>query len=166
MVDSGKIATDVCYLSPDEEDRSYIAQANEPTSKNKFKNKDIRVRNGDDFPVIDSAKVNYVDVSPSQIVSISASLIPFLENDDANRALMGSNMMRQSVPLMNPEPPIVATGMEEVVAKDSRAAIYSEDSGSVKYADADKIIIETSGEPEELELMKKEKYKEYSLRKF
>ena len=166
MVDSGKIATDVCYLSPDEEDRSYIAQANEPTSKHKFKNKDIRVRNGDDFPVIDSSKVNYVDVSPSQIVSISASLIPFLENDDANRALMGSNMMRQSVPLMNPEPPIVATGMEEVVARDSRAAIYSEDNGSVKYADADKIIIETSGEPEELELMKKEKYKEYSLRKF
>ena len=166
MVDSGKIATDVCYLSPDEEDRSYIAQANEPTSKHKFKNRDIRVRNGDDFPVIDSSKVNYVDVSPSQIVSISASLIPFLENDDANRALMGSNMMRQSVPLMNPEPPIVATGMEEVVARDSRAAIYSEDNGSVKYADADKIIIETSGEPEELELMKKEKYKEYSLRKF
>ena len=104
-----------------------------------------------------------MDVSPSQIVSISASLIPFLENDDANRALMGSNMMRQSVPLMNPEPPIVATGMEKVVAKDSRAAIYSDDEGIVSYVDSDKIIIETSGEPEELELMKKEKFKEYNL---
>ena len=163
---SGKISTEVSFLSPDEEDRSYIAQANEPVSKNKFNNKDIRVRNGDDFPVIDSEKVNYMDVSPSQIVSISASLIPFLENDDANRALMGSNMMRQSVPLMNPEPPIVATGMEKVVAKDSRAALYSDYEGIVKYVDAEKIILETTGEPEELELMKKEKYKEYSLSKF
>ena len=165
-VDGGNIGNEVFYLSPDEEDRSYIAQANEPTLKNKFADKNIRVRNGDDFPVIDSEKVNYMDVSPSQIVSISASLIPFLENDDANRALMGSNMMRQSVPLMNPEPPIVATGMEKVVAKDSRAAIYSEDDGLINYVDADKIIIETSGEPEELELMKKEKFKEYNLRKF
>ena len=163
---SGKISTEVSFLSPDEEDRSYIAQANEPVSKNKFNNQDIRVRNGDDFPVIDSEKVNYMDVSPSQIVSISASLIPFLENDDANRALMGSNMMRQSVPLMNPEPPIVATGMEKVVAKDSRAALYSDYEGIVKYVDAEKIILETTGEPEELELMKKEKYKEYSLSKF
>ena len=163
---SGKISKEVSFLSPDEEDRSYIAQANEPVSKNKFNNKDIRVRNGDDFPVIDSEKVNYMDVSPSQIVSISASLIPFLENDDANRALMGSNMMRQSVPLMNPEPPIVATGMEKVVAKDSRAALYSDYEGIVKYVDAEKIILETTGEPEELELMKKEKYKEYSLSKF
>ena len=163
---SGKISAEVSFLSPDEEDRSYIAQANEPVSKNKFNNKDIRVRNGDDFPVIDSEKVNYMDVSPSQIVSISASLIPFLENDDANRALMGSNMMRQSVPLMNPEPPIVATGMEKVVAKDSRAALYSDYEGIVKYVDAEKIILETTGEPEELELMKKEKYKEYSLSKF
>ena len=165
-VDTGNIGNEVFYLSPDEEDRSYIAQANEPTLKNKFADKNIRVRNGDDFPVIDSEKVNYMDVSPSQIVSISASLIPFLENDDANRALMGSNMMRQSVPLMNPEPPIVATGMEKVVAKDSRAAIYSEDDGLINYVDADKIIIETSGEPEELELMQKEKFKEYNLRKF
>ena len=165
-VDDGNIGNEVFYLSPDEEDRSYIAQANEPTLKNKFADKNIRVRNGDDFPVIDSEKVNYMDVSPSQIVSISASLIPFLENDDANRALMGSNMMRQSVPLMNPEPPIVATGMEKVVAKDSRAAIYSEDDGLINYVDADKIIIETSGEPEELELMQKEKFKEYNLRKF
>ena len=165
-VDGGNIGNEVFYLSPDEEDRSYIAQANEPTLKNKFADKNIRVRNGDDFPVIDSEKVNYMDVSPSQIVSISASLIPFLENDDANRALMGSNMMRQSVPLMNPEPPIVATGMEKVVAKDSRAAIYSEDDGLINYVDADKIIIETSGEPEELELMQKEKFKEYNLRKF
>ena len=165
-VESGNIGDDIFYLSPDEEDRSYIAQANEPTIKNKFADKNIRVRNGDDFPVINSDRVNFVDVSPSQIVSISASLIPFLENDDANRALMGSNMMRQSVPLMNPEPPIVATGMEKVVAKDSRAAIYSDDEGVVSYVDSEKIIIETSGEPEELELMKKEKFKEYNLRKF
>jgi len=165
-VEKGKIGDEVFYLSPDDEDRSYIAQANEPTKKNIFEENHIRVRNGDDFPIIDSKDVNYVDVSPSQIVSISASLIPFLENDDANRALMGSNMMRQSVPLMNPEPPIVATGMEKVVAKDSRAAIYSDYSGKIHYADAEKIILETSGEPEELELMRKEKYKEYSLKKF
>ena len=160
------ITDQVCFLSPDEEDRSYIAQASEAVSKNKFTDKFIRVRNGDDFPIIDSKSVNYMDVSPSQIVSVSASLIPFLENDDANRALMGSNMMRQSVPLMNPEPPIVATGMESLVAKDSRAAVYSEDNGVVEYVDATKIIIRTKGEPEELELMPKEKFKEYGLRKF
>ncbi|MAV65060.1 MAG: DNA-directed RNA polymerase subunit beta [Candidatus Marinimicrobia bacterium] len=160
------ITDNVYFLSPDEEDRSYIAQASEATSKNKFTNKFVRVRNGDDFPVMDAQNVNYMDVSPTQIVSVSAALIPFLENDDANRALMGSNMMRQSVPLMNPEPPIVATGMESLVAKDSRAALYSTHDGEVNYVDANKISIKTKGEPEELELMPKEKYKEYSLRKF
>ena len=161
------VSEEVEFLSPDEEDRSYIAQAKEVITKSsQFNDKLIRVRNGDDFPIVESDKVNYMDVSPSQIVSVSASLIPFLENDDANRALMGSNMMRQSVPLMNPEPPIVATGMESIVAKDSRAAIYSDFSGSIEYVDSNRIIIKTDGEPEELELMAVEKFKEYNMNKF
>ena len=162
-----KLTQKVEYLSPDEEDRSFIAQATEPIdNKGKFKNKLIRSRNGVEFPLTTSDKINYVDVLPNQIVSISASLIPFLENDDANRALMGSNMMRQSVPLLQPERPIVSTGMEPVVAKDSRSAIVSEFKGKISEVDSRKIVIETAGEPQEIELNPREKYVTYSLKKF
>ncbi len=107
-----------------------------------------------------------MDVSPNQIVSVSAALIPFLENDDANRALMGSNMMRQSVPLLNPEVPIVGTGMESTVAKDSRSAVISSVDGKVVQVDSDKVIIETESQPEELEMNPTEKFKTFQLKKF
>ena len=94
-----------------------------------------------DFPVIDPISVDYTDVAPNQISSISASLIPFLEHDDANRALMGSNMMRQAVPLLRPQSPIVGTGLERQVATDSRVLINAQGDGVVKYVDADEITI-------------------------
>jgi DNA-directed RNA polymerase subunit beta len=163
----GKLSNNVEFLSPDEEDRSFIAQAAEATnSKGEFSNDLLRARNGVEFPLTTPDKIDYMDVLPNQIVSISAALIPFLENDDANRALMGSNMMRQSVPLLQPERPIVSTGMESMVAKDSRSAIVSKHSGIVFEVDANKIILETDGEPEEIELNPREKYITYTLKKF
>ena len=100
----------------------------------------VIARDEGDFPVVDClTEVNFMDVAPNQIASISASLIPFLEHDDANRALMGSNMMRQAVPLLKPESPIVGTGLERRVAKDSRILINAEGDGVVEYVDADKI---------------------------
>ena len=137
--ENNTISDNVKFLSPDEEDRAFIVQSTEKIKNNKFVDKQIRARNGDNFPTIQSNNVDYVDVSPRQLVSVSAALIPFLENDDANRALMGSNMMRQSVPLMSPQAPIVGTGMESVVAKDSRACMISPVSGKVTYVDAEKI---------------------------
>jgi len=170
-IDKGKgasysITEDVQYLSPDEEDRSFIAEASEPTKNGKFINKQIRSRNGVDFPISKPTEIDYMDVSPNQIVSVSAALIPFLENDDANRALMGSNMMRQSVPLLNPEVPIVGTGMESTVAKDSRSAVISSVDGKVVEVDSDKIIVETKSQPEELEMNPTEKFKTFQLKKF
>ena len=160
------ITNNVQYLSPDEEDRSFIAEASEPLSGTKFSNKFIRSRNGVDFPISKPEEIDYMDVSPNQIVSISAALIPFLENDDANRALMGSNMMRQSVPLLNPQVPIVGTGMEDVVAKDSRSAVVSKVGGKVVGVDSNTITIETESQPQELEMNPSEKYVSYSLKKF
>ena len=162
-----KLTDSVKFLSPDEEDRSFIAQAAEPfDKKGRLSNQFIRARNGVEFPLTTEDQINYLDVSPNQIVSISASLIPFLENDDANRALMGSNMMRQSVPLLQPEKPIVSTGMENVVAKDSRSAVVAEYDGIVSDVDSKEIVIETTGEPEEIELNPREKYVTYHLKKF
>ena len=163
---TSKVLDDVQFLSPDEEDRSYIAQASEPLKNSQFINENVRTRNGVEFPIVKNSKITFMDVSPNQIVSISAALIPFLENDDANRALMGSNMMRQSVPLLQPEIPIVGTGMEKTLAVDSRSAVVSKYSGVVSSLDSTKITIETSGEPEELELNKREKYYTYNLKKF
>ena len=166
-VDDSSVDDKVQFLSPDEEDRSFIAQASEPiNNQGQFINNIIRSRNGVDFPMTKKSKINYMDVSPNQIVSISAALIPFLENDDANRALMGSNMMRQSVPLLQPEKAIVSTGMETTLAKDSRSAVVSHHSGVVSEVDSTKVVIETSGQPEELDLDTKEKYITYSLKKF
>ena len=130
------------YLSAEEEENKMIAQSNlQIDENNKFVDSRIIVRDGGDFPVVGPDEVNYMDVSPNQIASISASLIPFLEHDDANRALMGSNMMRQAVPLLKPEAPIVGTGLERRVAKDSRILINAADSGTVEYVDAEKITI-------------------------
>ncbi len=130
------------YLSAEEEEGMKIAQSNLKLDDNgKFESNRITAREGGDFPVVTAAEINYMDVSPNQIASISASLIPFLEHDDANRALMGSNMMRQAVPLIKPQAPIVGTGLEQRIAKDSRILINAVDTGVVEYVDADKIII-------------------------
>ena len=142
-VEKGKINLDKTeYLSAEEEEGKLIAQANINYDNNgKILTKKIIARDQADFPVVIPNQINYTDVAPNQIASISASLIPFLEHDDANRALMGSNMMRQAVPLLSPQAPIVGTGLELQVASDSRVLINSKGDGIVEYVDAEKIII-------------------------
>ena len=131
------------YLSAEEEENQMIAQASIPVDDNgKILSEKVIARQEGDFPVIDPSQVNYTDVAPNQISSISASLIPFLEHDDANRALMGSNMMRQAVPLLRPQAPIVGTGLERQVASDSRVLVNAAGDGVVQYVDANKIIIQ------------------------
>ncbi|MFZ4462682.1 MAG: DNA-directed RNA polymerase subunit beta [Bacteroidales bacterium] len=130
------------YLSAEEEEDKIIAQANTALKADGlFRDERVKVRYLADYPIIDREKVDLIDVAPNQIASIAASLIPFLEHDDANRALMGSNMMRQAVPLLNPETPIVGTGIERPVAKDSRVLINAEGNGEVIYVDSSKITI-------------------------
>ena len=130
------------YLSAEEEEEKVIAQANAPIrADGTYENDLVKSRETGDFPVIEPTKLDYMDVAPNQISSISASLIPFLEHDDANRALMGSNMMRQAVPLLKPESPIVGTGLEGRVASDSRVLVNARGAGVVEYVDAKKIII-------------------------
>jgi DNA-directed RNA polymerase subunit beta len=131
------------YLSAEEEEDQMIAQASIPVDETgKITSEKVIARQEGDFPVIDPSQVNYTDVAPNQISSISASLIPFLEHDDANRALMGSNMMRQAVPLLRPQAPIVGTGLERQVATDSRVLVNATGSGVVKYIDANQITIQ------------------------
>ena len=130
------------YLSAEEEENQLIAQANIDFDKSgKIQAEKVIARDQADFPLVTPDQVNYTDVAPNQIASISASLIPFLEHDDANRALMGSNMMRQAVPLLRPESPIVGTGLEKQVASDSRVLINAENDGVVEYVDANQIEI-------------------------
>ena len=142
-VENGKInLKETHYLSAEEEEDQLIAQANINFDKaGKILDEKIIARDQADFPVVSPDQINYTDVAPNQIASISASLIPFLEHDDANRALMGSNMMRQAVPLLRPESPIVGTGLEKQVASDSRVLINAENDGVVEYVDAEKISI-------------------------
>ena len=136
------IKGDPVYLSAEEEEEKLIAQASIPVDKDgKITLDKVIARQEADYPVVEPTQVDYTDVAPNQISSISASLIPFLEHDDANRALMGSNMMRQAVPLLRPEAPIVGTGLERQVASDSRVLVNAEGDGVVEYVDADKIVI-------------------------
>ncbi len=136
------IKADPIYLTAEEEEDKLIAQASIPVdAKGKITMDKVIARQEGDFPVVDPSQVHYTDVAPNQISSISASLIPFLEHDDANRALMGSNMMRQAVPLLRPEAPIVGTGLERQVASDSRVLVNAAGDGVVEYVDADKIVI-------------------------
>ena len=138
------------YLSAEEEEGMKIAQSNLELNKDGSIVLDrVIAREEGDFPVVNPDEINYMDVAPNQIASISASLIPFLEHDDANRALMGSNMMRQAVPLLRPESPIVGTGLERRVAKDSRILINAEGAGIVEYVDANKITIKYDRSEEE-----------------
>jgi DNA-directed RNA polymerase subunit beta len=144
-----------------------IAQANIPLAKDgTIEREKVIAREEGDFPVVDPAEIQYTDVAPNQIASISASLIPFLEHDDANRALMGSNMMRQAVPLLRPDSPIVGTGLERQVATDSRVLINAEGDGVVEYVDAQKITIRYDRSEEERLVSFEEDSKTYDLVKF
>ncbi|WP_323789513.1 DNA-directed RNA polymerase subunit beta [Psychroserpens sp.] len=155
------------YLSAEEEEDMLIAQANiRVDDKGKILEDKIIARQEGDFPVIDPVNVNYTDVAPNQIASISASLIPFLEHDDANRALMGSNMMRQAVPLLRPQAPIVGTGLERQVASDSRVLINAEGNGTVEYVDANEITIKYERTEEEGMVSFDSDTKTYPLVKF
>ncbi|MBI9060480.1 MAG: DNA-directed RNA polymerase subunit beta [Marinilabiliaceae bacterium] len=130
------------YLTAEEEESKIIAQANAPlTEDGFFRNERVKAREEGDFPVVEKTEVHMMDVAPNQIASVAASLIPFLEHDDANRALMGSNMMRQAVPLLKPEAPIVGTGLEGRLVQDSRTHVVAEGDGVVEYVDADEIVI-------------------------
>ena len=155
------------YLSAEEEDEKVIAQANAPLDdKGNFQNDVVKARMEGDFPVVDPTKLDLMDVAPNQIASIAASLIPFLEHDDANRALMGSNMMRQAVPLMQPQSPIVGTGLEKPVAEDSRVLINAEGDGVIKAVDAKSITIEYDRDEKDELVNFNSRVKSYSLTKF
>jgi DNA-directed RNA polymerase subunit beta len=149
-----KVSNQVEFLTAEQEDTYTIAQANAPLSEqSKFVNERVKSRLKGEFPIVPPTQVQYMDVAPTQIVSAAAALIPFLEHDDANRALMGSNMQRQSVPLLKPESPIVGTGMEKKVARDSRALVLAEDDGVVEYVDSDKIIVKYDVNPYSIEAL-------------
>ncbi len=167
---NGKVTKEIVYLSADEEDKYIIAQANAPIDENgNFLKDRIKCRKKGEFPVVHPEDIDLMDVAPSQIVSVAASLIPFLEHDDANRALMGSNMQRQAVPLMVTEAPIVGTGMEAKVAEDSRTIIVAEDKGVVEYADAEKIIVKYEVKEDSFEHLTSfynDRRVEYKLTKF
>jgi len=161
------LKSDPIYLSAEEEENKLIAQSNLAVDKKgKIVEEKVIARQEGDFPVIESKEVHYTDVAPNQISSISASLIPFLEHDDANRALMGSNMMRQAVPLLLPQSPIVGTGLEKSVASDSRVLINAEGNGVVLYVDAEKITIKYSRTKDEALVNFDSDEKTYYLTKF
>ncbi len=145
LIDGGKVDTssNVQYLTAEEEDGKNIVQANATIDikTGKFLTDRVKARFEGDFPLVNPADAQYMDVAPNQIVSVAASLIPFLEHDDANRALMGSNMQRQAVPLLRPEAPIVGTGLEHRVAIDSRTLVVAEGDGVIEYVDALKIVV-------------------------
>jgi DNA-directed RNA polymerase subunit beta len=168
-IEKGKVQLDKgpVYLSAEEEDNTIIAQLNtEIDKKGNFKTDEVKARLEGDFPLVDPSTLKYMDVGANQIASIAASLIPFLEHDDANRALMGSNMQRQAVPLMIPNSPIVGTGIEGLVARDSRTLINAEADGVVDYVDSSKIIIEYNRNAVEQLVSFEGDKKEYNLIKF
>ncbi|MBK6771418.1 MAG: DNA-directed RNA polymerase subunit beta [Ignavibacteria bacterium] len=166
----GKVKDEIEYLSAEKEDFYKIAQANEPVDeKGNFLNEKIKGRFKGDFPLLKQDEIDYMDVATNQIVSAAAALIPFLEHDDANRALMGSNMQRQAVPLLRPESPVVGTGFEEIVARDSRTMLLAEADGVVEYVAGDKIIVRYNvkeDSDESLLSFDNKKLVEYSLVKF
>ncbi|MCX6294472.1 MAG: DNA-directed RNA polymerase subunit beta [Bacteroidetes bacterium] len=168
-VTNGKVDMEksVTYLSAEEEGQKIIAQANSPIdAKGKFIETKIKARYEGDFPVVEPEKINLMDVAPNQIASIAASLIPFLEHDDANRALMGSNMQRQAVPLLRPEAPIVGTGLEPLVARDSRVLVNAEGDGVVEYVDATEIVIRYNRTDDDRLISFDDDLKRYQLTKF
>jgi DNA-directed RNA polymerase subunit beta len=167
--DKGKVdmTGKVIYLTAEEEDTHNIAQANAPISeKGNFVNDKVKARFEGDFPIVEPGELSYMDIAPNQIVSVAASLIPFLEHDDANRALMGSNMQRQAVPLLRPQAPIVGTGLEKRVAQDSRTLVVAEKDGVVDFVDATKIVIKYNLTEEDKLISFDDDRKTYNLIKF
>ena len=157
----------VVWLSAEEEEEKVIAQANAPLDdKGKFVNPRVKARFEADYPHEEAGKVDLMDVAPNQIASIAASLIPFLEHDDANRALMGSNMMRQAVPIMKPEAPIVGTGLEGQMVRDSRILMVAEGDGVVEYVDAEQVVVRYSRTDEEKFVSFDDDVKTYKLPKY
>jgi len=167
--DSGisKVTNNIKFLSADDEDRVMVAQANvEMDDTKNIVEKNIRTRVKGDFPIVGPESVDFVEVSPTQILSVAAALIPFLEHDDANRALMGSNMQRQAVPLMYPKAPIVGTGIEKKVAKDSRSCVVSPVDGRVIYVDANAIHVKRKDVQDSLTLFEGEAVEKIELKKY
>lgn len=157
----------IVYLSAEEEETSIIAQSKTSTDNlGNFSDSKVKARFAGDFPVVEPNQIKLMDVAPNQIASIAASLIPFLEHDDANRALMGSNMMRQAVPLLNPEAPFVGTGLEASVARDSRVLINAEGEGIVEWVDANEIIIRYNRNDDERLVSFDDDVRSYKLTKF
>src|SRR5438105_1296797 len=150
-VEGGKLTDEVAWLRADEETHAYLAPADTPTDGQRVLQDRFIVRRGGEFEQVDAKKIQYMDISPKQVVGVSAGLIPFLEHDDANRALMGSNMQRQAVPLLITEPPVVATGLEKAVAMNSGMVVRAERAGTVTFVDAERIKVDE---------------REYPLRKF
>ncbi len=171
IVKDGKVSDKIDYLTADQEEAKVIAQANsELDEKNHFVGK-VTVRQDGEFLEVPASEVHYMDVSPKQVISIAAGMIPFLEHDDANRALMGANMQRQGVPLLQAESPFVGTGIEERVARDSKIVVVAEEAGIVAFVDAKSIVITKDGElPRNFEKNPKSDAKNgvtvYELRKF
>ncbi len=170
IVKNGRVTDEVQWLSASEEEEFAVAQANAPlTPDGHFANDLVLCRKRDDYPLLSPSKIDFMDVAPEQLVSIAAALIPFLEHDDANRALMGSNMQRQSVPLLFPQRPSVGTGLEEKVARDSGAVVVARRGGVVTRVTADEIIVD-AGEPElraaDHPLARLKQHDRYRLKKF
>ncbi|MGB4463196.1 MAG: DNA-directed RNA polymerase subunit beta [Candidatus Hydrothermia bacterium] len=167
VVENGRVTEKTVDLSPIDEKDAYIASADteyDPVT-GLIKDEKVWVRAKDGYPMVPREKVNYIDISPRQVVSPSASLIPFLENDDALRALMGCNMQRQAIPLIDPEPPIIGTGMEGKVARDSGTLVIARNSGTVVYVDANRIVVRVSKKRKKISRFEEE-LDEYNLVKF
>ena len=153
---TGRVTDQIDYMTADEEDKYIIAQANEPLDEEgRFVNARVTVRRKDEIIEVDADRVDYVDVSPRQLISVATGMIPFLENDDANRALMGSNMQRQAVPLLKPEAPLVATGIEYKAACDSGVVLLARSAGVVTRVTADQIVIRTEDGSEDIYKLQK-----------
>src|SRR3982751_4441611 len=167
-VSNGKVEMkQLTFLSAEEEDTAKIAQANSPLNANsEFAEDRVVSRQTGDFPILDKGEVEYMDVAPNQIVGLSASLIPFLEHDDANRALMGSNMQRQAVPLLRPDVPVVGTGLEGKAARDARIQIHSEGNGVVEFVDANEIHVRYTRNEEQRLVSFEDDLRIYRLTKF
>jgi DNA-directed RNA polymerase subunit beta len=169
-VEDGKVTDEIAWLSASEEEEFAVAQANAPLDEDgSFHQELVLCRRRDDYPLLPPDEIDFMDVAPDQLVAVSPALIPFLEHDDANRALMGSNMQRQAVPLLFPRAPLVGTGLEEKVASDSGAVQIARRAGSVTQVTADEIVVDTGrprGKGEDVPLARLTQYDRYRLRKF
>ena len=166
-VEAGVVSDDIIFLTALEEEQVVIAQANaEIDKRGKFVADRVEARKSGEFKLVPPEEVQYMDVSPKQLVSVAASLIPFLENDDANRALMGSNMQRQAVPLLQPEAPLVGTGMEHVVARDSQAVVLARRGGVIESVSADRVVIRAEGRGKKTDPVHDRTLEIYNLTKY